>query len=319
MKKMKHIAASLGFLGGLTAILLVLSAVMMPRYEGYNFIEVEKKLDALAKEKGDTIDVVIVGDSETYSAYSPLQIWKEHGITSYICGTHAQRLCDTMSVLTSTFESQSPKVVVLEANSLFRSASLDPKSDDVTRSKLEEVFPVLKYHNGWKQALNLVDISEKNKMELESIRKGFKLRNGVQAYEGGEWMHENEKRAKFGEQAEDYLTKIYELCKENGAELVLVSTPAPENWTYAKHNAVSDWAKENEVEYLDMNLAHKEMQIDWAKDTRDGGDHMNYDGAKKVTAYFGKYLRENYELTDHREDMEYSSWDEDVKNSGMYF
>ena len=32
-----------------------------------------------------------------------------------------------------------------------------------------------------------------------------------------------------------------------------------------------------------------------------------------------EYLKENYELTDHREDEVYSSWNEDLKNSGMQF
>ena len=132
-------------------------------------------------------------------------------------------------------------------------------------------------------------------------------------------MKESDKRKAFGEKAEEYLTKIYELCEENEIELVLVTTPAPDNWTYAKHNSVSDWADENDVKYLDMNLNVDEIQIDWAKDTRDGGDHLNFLGATKLTAYFGSYLKDNYDLTDHRQDEVYSSWNEDLKNCGMKF
>lgn len=316
MDRVKNIAGSVVFLSGLIALLFFLSAVVMPRYEGYNVIEVEKKLDALAKEPENTIDVIVVGDSETYSAYSPLQIWKEHGITSYVCGTNAQRLCDTLGVLKSSFETQSPKLVVLETNCLYRYAGVK-QSEDWMRNEMEKVFPVFRYHNRWKQAFAMVDTEEQQKQERESIRKGFKLRTNALPYEGGEWMVETDKRAEFGGMAEEYLMEIYKLCQENNAELVLVTTPAPKNWTYAKHNTVSDWALEHNVTYLDMNLLHEDMQIDWSKDTRDGGDHLNYKGAKKLTSYFGNYLEENFELADHREDEDYKFWNEAVKKSGM--
>ena len=68
-----------------------------------------------------------------------------------------------------------------------------------------------------------------------------------------------------------------------------------------------------------MNFVHKEMGIDWSKDTRDGGNHMNYEGAKKVTAYFGNYLSTEFDLVDHRGDEKYKSWDESVEQSGLKF
>ena len=71
--------------------------------------------------------------------------------------------------------------------------------------------------------------------------------------------------------------------------------------------------------YLDMNLKTEELQIDWEKDTRDGGDHLNFAGATKVTAFLGSYLKGNYALSDHRQDEVYSSWNEDLENCGMNF
>lgn len=314
MNKWKKQIGSVLFLAGLAGILLVLSAVMMPQGEVYNAINVENKREALLKEEENTIDVIVVGDSETYSAYSPLQIYKEHGFTSYICGTSAQRLCDTVSILETAFEKQSPDVIVLETNCFYRYAGPNQSADDEMINEAAKVFPILKYHNRWKQYIGVADGSNK---EMECIRKGFKLRTDSVPYEGGEWMKETEKRKEFSGLVDEYLSKIYELCEENGTELVLVTTPAPTNWTYAKHNRVNDWALEHEVKYLDMNFCHEEIGIDWAKDTRDGGNHLNYNGAKKVSAYFGEFLATEFELTDHRSEEKYLSWDEAIKKSGL--
>ena len=50
-----------------------------------------------------------------------------------------------------------------------------------------------------------------------------------------------------------------------------------------------------------------------SKDTRDMGDHLNYHGAYKVSAYLGKYLSKLKILEDHRGNDYYSSWDSALK------
>ena len=61
-----------------------------------------------------------------------------------------------------------------------------------------------------------------------------------------------------------------------------------------------NYAKENELPYIDLNMKTKEIGIDWKTDSYDKGDHLNLHGAQKVTAYMGKYLTENYSMPDHR-------------------
>ena len=57
--------------------------------------------------------------------------------------------------------------------------------------------------------------------------------------------------------------------------------------------------------------AHDALGIDWASDTKDGGDHLNFDGAKKVSAYVGNWLSEAYGLKDKRNNPDYKHWEED--------
>ena len=42
------------------------------------------------------------------------------------------------------------------------------------------------------------------------------------------------------------------------------------------------------------------MGLDMTTDTYDAGMHLNIYGAEKLSVYFGKYLKENYDLTDYR-------------------
>ena len=39
---------------------------------------------------------------------------------------------------------------------------------------------------------------------------------------------------------------------------------------------------------------------------------MNLQGAEKVSKYIGKYLKENYQLPDHRREKKYEQWWQDT-------
>ena len=63
------------------------------------------------------------------------------------------------------------------------------------------------------------------------------------------------------------------------------------------------------------NFLNMDIGIDWTRDTRDKGNHLNYSGAKKTTAELGKYLAENYTLPDRRNDEKISAlWNADLEN-----
>ena len=112
------------------------------------------------------------------------------------------------------------------------------------------------------------------------------------------------------------MEKIRKLCEKNGAELLLVSAPSPVNYDYKKHNALEEYAKEKGLTYVDLNMKHRDIGLDWTNDRYDRGDHLNIHGARKVTEYIGKYLKENYQLPDRRKDDNWKEWNE---LAGQYF
>ena len=64
--------------------------------------------------------------------------------------------------------------------------------------------------------------------------------------------------------------------------------------------------------YLDGNLLP--LAIDWQTDTYDRGDHLNYYGAAKVTAWLGAWLTDHTALPDHRKDPAYEAWNRDAES-----
>ena len=100
--------------------------------------------------------------------------------------------------------------------------------------------------------------------------------------------------------------KIVDLCFENNIKLVLVSFPTQNAWGYRKHNTIDKLARENNLEFLDLNLV--DLKIDWRIDTKDDGSHLNYTGAKKVSDYIGNYLQETGLVSSHKNDINYKSW-----------
>ena len=141
---MKKALKPVAFLLVLICLLMVTSYLVTPKgYENvYDIQLVNRKIDAVSQEKENTLDVLFTGDSEASNTFSPFQYWKEQGIASYNLGGSAQRLNDCYTVLEEVLKHQKPKVLVLEANTLFRKNAVYNKDDSVLMWA-ERLFPVL--------------------------------------------------------------------------------------------------------------------------------------------------------------------------------
>ena len=89
---LKHTFSSLAFIAGLLILLIFASQLVLPK-DNLNKKEIhDSGANGILAEAENTIDVLILGDSECYSSVIPLQIWKDYGITSYLCSTPAQKI-----------------------------------------------------------------------------------------------------------------------------------------------------------------------------------------------------------------------------------
>ncbi len=284
-------------------LLLLLSKASNEIYKFYGTTLPGKYLSLveLQKEPENTIDALTIGDSLSYTSISPMTLWQEEGIAGYVCGQPGQQLSESYYNLKQILERQSPKVLMIETNMLFRKPKGISKIQAIFNDMGMYYFSLIRYHNMWK---NMVNRKSPDMMYF----KGYYIRDQVAGYDGGAYMRETDKRKELSPYTLEYMDKIIELCREKNIQILLYSAPSPKNYTYRKHNALTAYAKEQGISYLDMNLLSQQIPIDWARETVDRGDHLNIAGTKKVSEYMAGYLKEQYELTDHRQEVEYASW-----------
>ena len=63
-------------------------------------------------------DVIFIGDCEVYENISPVTLWQEYGITSYIRGSAQQLIWQSYYLLEETLRYETPKVVVFNVLSM---------------------------------------------------------------------------------------------------------------------------------------------------------------------------------------------------------
>ena len=111
-----------------------------------------------------------------------------------------------------------------------------------------------------------------------------------------------------------WLKKIQELCETKDVQLLAVKVPSinlPQSyrsaWTKEKYNKVKKLCEELGISYYDF-LYEADVEIDWEKDTWDGGQHLNLNGAMKISADLGRYLQAQYGLPDKHNEQ----WNRDL-------
>ena len=322
------------------AILYVLQLLLMPKY----MVGVQE--GALIAEYYDNAkgnDVIFAGDCEVYENFSPITLWEEYGIPSYIRGSAQQMIWQSYYLMEETFQYETPKVMVFNVLSMkydtpektgkqsqreaYNRMTLDgmrwsaSKWNSIQASMTEEernweaeysyIFPLLRYHDRW-STLEPQDFTYWFKKDQISDN-GYLMQTGVKPLQD-EHVERPLVDYTLGENSWYYLDKMVELCEKYGTKLVLIKAPALSPVWWDEWDAqVEAYAKEKNLLYINMLDYQEEIGIDWSTDTYDTGLHLNVYGAEKASRWFGKILQEQCGLTDHRTESTLSDiWAEKV-------
>src|SRR5574344_124923 len=294
------------------------------------------------KQKNNTIDVMFIGNSEIYSSISPLEIYKNNGITGYALSKPGQKIWSSYYFLIETSKTQSPKVMFLSVGDFFSDVEsqdemskrkaidslklsknkinmiLDKDYNFSNYEKLSCIFPAIRYHSRWSKITeqDIRKIVKKNEETYKGylisyIKNSYKGKNtkiSRKNKENSNFRAKGEEDKEISPEVKEKLYKIKNIYKKNNCKLILFKAPEPTIWNEDKHEIIYNFAEENGLEFLDFNQDGI-VEIDWKNDTYDGGNHLNENGAEKVSFYIGEYLKEKYKLTNHKNDNEYKEWD----------
>lgn len=265
------------------------------RYYGYVNFKNEKK---------NSIDCIMFGHSNASSGFSPLEIYKQTGITSYVRASAQESAINVETLLKETLKYQKPKVVVLEVDCLYWPNIFFSGS---TRQKFIKLIAPFYFHARWKE-LSVKDFVTLPKSSLSSL-KGYALERNVYTCKKPKGqVVENAKPATISKGSLKSFNNIVKICKENNIQLLLTYLPSPNVWTYSKSLAVQNLAEQYNLNYLDLNFETPDFNLDYSSSFYDDGEHLNIKGTTYTMQYFANYLNKTFNLPNHANDESYQDW-----------
>ncbi len=311
MKKgAKNLIRAVSFFAVLVLSVVSFSYMLAPKDNTKEAGIVNPSAHGFYSEPKNTIDVAVIGNSDAYSGFSPMELWKNYGYTSYVSGEGRQTVAQAYVMLNDILKYHKPKVVILETDGFFTKSKVVESAAKIINTSLGSCFSVFQYHDRWKR-VKPDELLKKPRFTAHCAPKGQWLSNDVKGYMGGEYMVKSEEKAEIPLAAKTAANAFIKACRANGIKVILLELPSQSSWSYRKHNAVKEFAAAYDIPFIDMNIDRARFDFNWKTDTRDGGNHLNNRGARKCTLFLGDYLSRNYELTDRRTDKSFSLWNRD--------
>lgn len=319
-KKVKLAAAAVVFSVLFCAVLTIADHVFERKYS------YSKYADFYGQE--EAFDVLFLGTSHMLLGELPMELWNDYGIVSYNLANSSETLCTNYWQLVNALKYTKPKVVVVDLYAIdgggkVNTTYLHNFTDMLPFSMLklrivtdllpkenwgEYLFEFSLYHSRWEE------LSGQDIMPVKTCAKGAELRyekmeNTPPVLIPKEEYDDNPREGK------EYLQRLIDLCKKNDIDVILTYLPYSEpEGEQRVANAGYIIADRNQIPYI--NFLYEDMgglSINYATDCADISSHLNVSGARKTTAYLGRYIADNYDVPDRRTDKAYEHWYNDYE------
>lgn len=314
-------------------VLEILSATVFSKSNATTFKNNFMNAYNYVNEVEDSIDIVALGNSNMYSALCPLKLWDEYGYTSTIIASPRQTAAITSTLLEDVLKTQSPKLVILEADMFYEGVELNENivdekdskkrlpvipyvTDDKITTDIQNQFTVFLLHDQWK---NMV-ANPANIGDDAMFNHGYFFNDEIKETTPNDNMKDTQLIDAIPDEAVLYMNKIMDICNKENITLMLMNSPSLNTWSYARHNAVAQFAEDNNIDYLDFNTLD-DYTIEYDREFRDKGIHVNYYGSSKITTYIGNYIAQNHQqlIEDKRDNADFSSWNDDRDKFIAYY
>ncbi len=280
-------------------------------------------------EPKNSLDIVYIGASNVHYHFNSLLAYNLYGYTTGLMSSGGQSFLGTLNLIKEAERLQNPELYIIDLTNAyhfnFYEGDVRKLIDSIPFSSnrtmlvsnilqhsgvkkedyINYYFSYLVYHNRWK------DISKINFVGDSKIYKGFYLNPLSVSTESfsSSFLWDNSKE-KISDDVKRVLDDLITYIKENNLNVLFV-VPIRFNSGMIKLNTVISLLEENDFLVINFNKV-KELNIDYQNDFYNK-EHLNVYGSTKYTLYFAKYLKEHYDLLDHRDDKKYVSWNKEYE------
>ncbi len=312
-----------------------------------------RQMTQFYEEEEDTIDVLFFGSSHAYRSFYPEIFWRDYGYSSFTLAAAVQPMWSTYHYMVEALKTQTPEVIVLEGYrlletadykgrgntikslyglkwsenkldaieaSVYKKGALEPEKEAAlfTPAQIAEIEQIpnefANYHSRYSQ-LSEADFLPDYGDPAYAYHKGGIVATDVYTdYKRPDVESFEEEPLPLTEKTEEYYRKILELGKEHGIPVVTVIAPFYiRQHEYGVFLTAEKIAEEYGQEFINYNEMYDEIGFDFKTDILDEFAHINLSGVEKFNTHLGQYLKENYDLPDHRGDEAYQSWENGAK------
>lgn len=292
----------------------------------------------------NTVDVMTLGASGMREFYNCNEAYAYNGLSCMTLATSGQPFIANKYLMMETEKTQHPKVYFIELRQLENNddseyasclrkvadsmrfsrtrldlinrgleidAEINPEDEN---NKIDYIFSYFLYHSRWDE-LTARDFG--NYSDISWL--GFSIFSSIDEDpqdEAPETINDYGERPLTDSHLEE-LNEVLEYCKElhetQGTEFLFVDSIAwRETRHYERGNTIKQIIEDAGFTFIDTRVWFNEMGFDLNTDFRDS-EHVNIWGSFKYTHYLADYLKNTYNLEDHRGDSRYAVWQENYE------
>ena len=314
-----------GFVVILTAVLSYAVYVLTPKYD-YGICSMRQFYSL----EPDTVDVLAVGTSLTYTDLNTNILWAEYGIAAFDLASAEQPFWATYYYLKEALKVQKPKVVLLDLKAITYLEDRVSRTRTVLStfgirdplSRVRAIRECVEPEEFWQYAAAFPQIHTNYEgLKAEDFRlppsnggrgsswKGYIEKNATTAHVTPEMDFSFNTARNVNPHEAEYFEKILQLCIDEEVPVLLIGYPNADylhdHWFYC---TAFELAEGYGVSGINYNLPQSRPKINYSTDCADW-QHLNIHGSMVFTRALAEDLRKRYDLPDHRGDPEYASYD----------
>lgn len=315
---------------------------------GYLFVQVSymcrgyTRLMGFYGLKEDTIDVVFVGTSVTFTTFMPMEAWNAYGMAAYDYCTNVQFENSLRHSVREIMKTQSPKLILIDVapflmessaefssgkDDLYIKYNIDSMPYSFNRAQLiREInrerggdlysflyyyFDICRYHTN-----NLTIEQYNNSINDVNRGYGYLCRNGGAVVDRNSFLTDDGTEQPLEGQHAVYLEELLSDVDQLDCEVVFYCAPVrfmkEREYECYRKNYIKRIVEERGYVFWDLSTEEEKIGLDYDCDFW-SDNHFDSLGAEKVTRYLAKKIVDSYDIPDRRTDARYADWHEDYQ------